>query len=148
METYIHKCHLSVRDADLDSFQGVPGHKFLEYFSHASTHMIKILGWDIKKLFENGYECTILDIRLSFKKSLYADDEFEVYSDLKFKGSAAPQTIFDQAIYREKDHSIIATAKYTGCVLDLKTKEIAEINVLNTALLKYLENNNVYQIPE
>lgn len=148
MESYIHKCHMAVREADLDSFQGVSGHKFLEYFGHASTNMIKMLGWDIRKLFTEGYECTILDIKVSFKASLYADDEFDVYSDLKFKGSAAPQTIFDQVIYRPKDTTIIATAKWIGCVVDLNTKEIAKINVLHDALNEFVKGNNLHYIPE
>ena len=133
---WLHTVDLDVRDSDLDFMGGVSNARYLEYFSHGSNRMIKMLDYDIQELHARGYDCVIVRVEADYKLPLVMGDKIRICSDLEFKGTL--RTIFNQQIVRLSDGAVAAEAKYIGCVLHIKDGEIVEPQELRTALENYL----------
>ncbi len=93
----MHEIFLAVRDYECD-LQGIVNNAvYQNYFEHARHEYIKTLGSSFSEYIDQGIFLVLVQINLKFKKSLKAQDEFKVctqvvrHSTLKFG--------FEQTIY-------------------------------------------------
>lgn len=97
--------------------------------------MIKMLGFDVQGLHDQGYDCVIVQVLINYKLPLVNGDRVRIDSNLEFKGEL--QTLFLQEMIRVSDNAVVADAKFVGCIIT-KDGPVAP-DILKETKQKYLD---------
>lgn len=129
---YIFQLEMNVRDYECD-IQGIVNNaNYLHYLEHTRHQFLLTEGISFIKLHDQGIDCVVARITVSFKTPLRSDDAFLSCLNLRKEGV---RYVFEQDIYRKADHLLCIRAKVdTVCIVHGK---LAECQELNEAFGKY-----------
>ena len=110
-----------VRGYEID-IQGIVNNaNYFHYFDHARVLYLLSKGVDWADWHRNGFNIVLIHSDFSIKSSLIENDAFYVTSEVAREGKLRIR--FNQQIYRESDHKLIAEAINTVVCVSLQTNK-------------------------
>ncbi|MEJ2055701.1 MAG: thioesterase family protein, partial [Calditrichaceae bacterium] len=121
------KTKLKVRTYECDSYGHVNNAAFLNYCEVARVELLDKMGFDLKKLMQEGFLLVIIKIEMEYKRPAFANDLLEVSVDWVERGKSS--ATFEQEIVNIKQDTLVARAKVIWVCTDIQGKptEIPDI---------------------
>ncbi|MFV0484399.1 MAG: acyl-CoA thioesterase [Bacteroidales bacterium] len=109
---------LEVRDYECD-IQGIVNNSvYQNYLEHARHRLLKKMGLDFKKLFDEGMVLVVARVNLQYKAPLKNNDRFLVKTTLCQEGL---KLMFNQKIIRPADNTLVLKGEITvACTVEGK----------------------------
>ncbi len=129
-----YKCHLHVRDYEID-MHGIVHHSvYINYLEHCRDLFALEFGVDIRQYHEMGYDLIVIHLSQDYKLSLRSHDAFYVTARMSREGKL--KIVFDQEIRRTRDDALILTAKVVLICLNSKTGKPCMPEILEEVFTK------------
>ncbi len=114
----LHQTYVKVRYAETDQMGVVHHANYAVYLELARIEWLNGLGISYKNMEENGIMLPVYDMKFSFLKPAYFDDNLCVETELRKKPEAS--IIFDDKILNQ-DGVLLTKAETTLVFVDMKT---------------------------
>ena len=114
MESFTFEIRMKVRDYECDTQGVVNNANYLHYMEHTRHEFLESLGVSFMELQQQKVDPMVSRIDIQYKSSLIGSDTF--ISKLKISREGV-KLIFTQAIYRERDNQLCATAQVEVVIL-------------------------------
>ena len=114
---------LKVRTYECDIYGHVNNATFLNYLEFARIELLSELGFTLESLKKKGFILPLVKMEIEYKNPAFPGDELSI--SVKWIKRGRTSSVFGQTIVNGKTNQIIAVAKVTWVVTDLKGKPIA-----------------------
>ncbi|MDR0844492.1 MAG: acyl-CoA thioesterase [Tannerella sp.] len=108
MEPLRETVRLLVRFSEVDSSRFVWHGHYVQYMEDAREAFGRKYGLEYMHIYDSGYMAPIVDMQLKYRQPVTIDDLLSV--EITYRPAKGAKLIFDYAIYKETDHSLVMTA--------------------------------------
>lgn len=129
-----------VQENELDIQNIVNNAAYLQYFDQARIQHLLAKGIDWEEWHRNGFNLVLIHVDMVIKQSLKAHDKFYVKST--YEKSGRLKIVFDQAIYKTSNDTLVAKATNTlACVSVQNGKPVMPEKLLTLLFSNAIKQN-------